>query len=86
MLTAMLSCEMLTVPSLDTSIVEVEVGSEEHPERNARTAKARSDILDNICVCFMIDCSSVCISSTERHTSGAAFRLSPAGDCSDSSI
>jgi hypothetical protein len=55
MLTAMLSCEMLTVPSLDTSIVEVEVGSEEHPVRNPRTAKARNDILYSLCVCFMIE-------------------------------
>jgi hypothetical protein len=38
---------MLVVPSLGISIVEV--GCEEHPVRNARTAKARSDILDNIC-------------------------------------
>jgi hypothetical protein len=44
---------MLVVPSLGISIVEV--GSEEHPERNARTAKTISDILDNICVCFMIE-------------------------------
>jgi hypothetical protein len=44
---------MLTVPSLDTSIVEVD--SEEHPVRNARTAKKRSNILDNICVCFIIE-------------------------------
>ena len=43
----------MAVPSLDTSIVEV--GSEEHPERKARTAKARSDILDSICVCYMIE-------------------------------
>ena len=44
---------MVAVPSLDTSIVEV--GSEEHPDKNVRTAKARSDILDSICVCYMIE-------------------------------
>ena len=34
MLTAMLSCEMVAVPSLDTSIIEV--GCEEHPGRKAK--------------------------------------------------
>jgi len=34
MLTAMLSCEMVAVPSLDTYIIEV--GCEEHPDRKAK--------------------------------------------------
>ena len=41
------------VPSLGISIVEVD--SEEHPVRNAKTVKVRSDILDNIYVCLMIE-------------------------------
>ena len=44
---------MLVVPSLGISIVEF--GCEEHPDRKARTAKASSDILDSLCVCFMIE-------------------------------
>tara|TARA_B100000035_G_scaffold31098_1_gene23710 strand:- start:2688 stop:2819 length:132 start_codon:yes stop_codon:yes gene_type:complete len=43
---------MVAMPSLDTSMVED--GCEEHPDKKARTAKARSDILNNICVCFMM--------------------------------
>jgi len=48
---------MLVVPSLGISIVEVD--SEEHPVRNARTAKKRSNILNSICVCFMIELITV---------------------------
>ena len=48
---------MLVLLSLGISIVED--GSEEHPDKKARTAKAKSDILDNICACFMIQLITV---------------------------
>jgi hypothetical protein len=48
---------MLVVLSLGISTVEA--GCEEHPDKKARTAKARSDILYSLCVCFMIELITV---------------------------